>query len=188
MDATQQLQIPALRSIGSGKAMAVIVGLTLAATTFLFWLIRAKPAVTQGSAIVAAIPAVNAFFNATAAGFIVAAYVAVRRKQYDRHVRLMLVALASSAIFLVGYIAYHAATVEQRFAGQGLIRPVYFFILITHIVLAPICLLMVLTSLWLSLAGRLATHRRVSRWTLPIWLYVSVTGVLIFAMLKLVNG
>lgn len=190
MEATN-LDIRAVQSLGAGRAMAIIVTLTVVATGFLFYLIRMKPAVPEGSAygaVIRAIPAFNAFFNATAAALIVAAVVAVRRRQYNRHMWLMFAALASSALFLVGYIIYHATTVEQRFAGVGVVRPIYFFILLTHIVLAPISLLMVLTSLWLSLAGRLAAHRRVSRWTFPIWLYVSVTGVLIFAMLKAYNG
>jgi putative membrane protein len=190
MEATN-LEIPAIKTLGPGRAMAIIVALTLAATGFLFWLIRMKPAVGDGSplgAIVGAIPAFNAFFNAVAAAFIVAAVVAVKRKQYNRHMWLMFAALTASALFLVGYIVYHAATAEQRFQGVGVIRPIYFFILITHVVLAPISLLMVLTSLWLSLAGRLVGHKKVSKWTFPIWLYVSVTGVLIFVMLKVFNG
>jgi putative membrane protein len=190
MDATT-VQIPALKSLGGGRAMAIIVGLTLAASALIFALIKMKPAVPEGSnysAIVAAVPAVNAFFNAVAAAFMTAAFVAVRKKQYNRHAALMTAALGASVLFLVGYLVYHAAAVEQRFQGQGPVRPLYFFILITHVVRAPICLLMVLTSLWLSLSGRLAAHRRVSRWTLPIWLYVSVTGVAIFFFLKIFNS
>ena len=96
----------------------------------------------------------------------------------------MLGALVCSTLFLISYVVYHNFHGDTKFTGQGLVRPIYFFILISHIVLSAVVVPMILTSLYLALAGRLATHKRVSRYTFPIWLYVSVTGVLIFAMLK----
>jgi putative membrane protein len=99
----------------------------------------------------------------------------------------MLGAVGSSALFFVSYVVYHSFHGDTKFLATGFVRPVYFFVLISHIVLSVVVVPMILTSLWLSFSGRMATHKRVSRWTLPIWLYVSVTGVLIFAMLKLFN-
>jgi putative membrane protein len=100
----------------------------------------------------------------------------------------MLSALGSSAMFFVGYVVYHSFHGDTKFAGAGGVRPVYFLVLITHIVLSAVVVPMILTSLYLALSGRLATHKRVARWTLPIWLYVSVTGVVIFVMLKAYNS
>ena len=100
---------------------------------------------------------------------------------------LMSAALVSSALFFCSYTVYHYFHGDSKFMGTGGVRPVYFFVLISHILLSVAVVPMILTSLYLSLSGRLATHKRVSRWTLPVWLYVSVTGVLIFAMLKIWN-
>ena len=88
----------------------------------------------------------------------------------------------------MSYVTYHAIHGDSRFLGQGAIRPVYFFILISHIGLSVIALPLVLSTFYLSLAGHFAQHRRVARWTLPIWLYVSVTGVLVFVLLQIFGG
>ena len=181
-------KIPALRELGAGKALAVIGLLSLAAVIFLFWLIYFRPAAGHSSAAIAALPAVNASLNALSTIFLLAGYRAVRRRQFRRHVTFMLAAVGSSALFFISYIVYHSFHGDTKFLATGLIRPVYFFILISHILLSVIVVPMILTSLWLALAGRLATHRKISRWTLPIWLYVSVTGVLIFVMLKVFNA
>jgi putative membrane protein len=100
-------------------------------------------------------------------------------------VRLMFAALVSSALFFVSYVVYHNFHGDTKFTGTGAVRPAYFFILISHILLSAVAVPLILSSFYLSLAGRLALHKRVSRITFPVWLYVSVTGVLIFAMLKL---
>jgi putative membrane protein len=118
---------------------------------------------------------------------LVAGYVAIRARQYLRHTRLMLAALVSSTAFLASYITYFAIAGNTVFPGQGLVRPVYFFILISHILLSMVALPLVLLTVFLSLSGRLSVHRRVARYTLPIWLYVSVTGVLVFVLLRLVS-
>jgi len=110
---------------------------------------------------------------------------AIRRRDVATHARRMLGALASSSLFLVSYIVYHAVHGDTKFLGQGAIRPVYFVVLISHIVLSAIVLPLIFSSLYFSLSGRFQTHRTVSRYTLPIWLYVSVTGVLVFALLRI---
>jgi putative membrane protein len=187
MDATT-VQIPALKSLGAGRAMAIIGAVSVAAVGFLFWLIYFRPAAGHSSAVVAALPAVNASLNALSAILLTSGYLAVRRRHYARHIAFMLAAVGSSALFLVSYVVYHSFHGDTKFLGSGIVRPVYFFILISHIVLSVVVVPMILTSLWLAFSGRLKAHKRVSRWTLPIWLYVSVTGVLIFAMLKLFNA
>jgi putative membrane protein len=97
----------------------------------------------------------------------------------------MLSALGASTLFLISYITYHSLHGDTKFAGQGAIRPVYFFILITHIALSAMVLPLIFSSFFFSLSARYRLHKKVSRVTMPIWLYVSVTGVLVFALLKL---
>jgi putative membrane protein len=134
------------------------------------------------------LPFVNAAFNSACAYCLVAGFVAIRRGRREVHRRWMLAALAASTLFLVSYVTYHAIHGDSRFLGQGTIRPVYFFILISHIGLSVVALPLVLSTFYLSLSGRFAQHRRLARWTLPIWLYVSVTGVLVFALLQIYGG
>ncbi len=97
----------------------------------------------------------------------------------------MLTSLAASALFLVSYIVYHSVHGDSKFGGVGLVRPVYFFILVTHIVLSAVALPLVFLSLFFSLSGRFPNHRKIARYTFPVWLYVSVTGVLVFALLRI---
>jgi len=184
MQATD-VQIPAFRSISNRTAVAVILLLSAAVLLFLLWLVYVKPAAGYTSALIGALPAVNATLNSLSATFLVAGFIAVKNRQYVRHMKLMFSALASSALFFVCYVIYHNAHGDTHFTGVGLVRPIYFSILISHIVLSMIVVPMILTSFYLSLAGRYNLHKRVSRITFPIWLYVSVTGVLVFAMLKL---
>ena len=116
---------------------------------------------------------------------IVLGFAAIRRRRRDVHQRWMLTALASSGVFLASYVTYHALHGDSRFLGQGAVRPIYFAILISHIGLSVVALPLVLSTFYLSLSGRFAAHRRLARWTFPIWLYVSVTGVVVFAMLQI---
>jgi putative membrane protein len=131
------------------------------------------------------LPFVNAGFNALSATCIAAGVLAIRRRRRDVHQRWMLSALASSAVFLVSYVTYHAFHGDSRFLGQGAVRPIYFGILISHIALSALVLPLVLSTVYLSLSGRFPQHRRLARWTFPIWLYVSVTGVVVFALLQI---
>ena len=131
------------------------------------------------------LPFVNAGFNSLSATCIVCGVAAIRRREREVHRRWMLAAVASSALFLVSYVTYHAIHGDSSFLGQGAIRPIYFFVLITHIVLSVIALPLVLSTIYLSLSGRFPQHRRLARWTFPIWLYVSVTGVVVFAFLQI---
>jgi len=186
MDALQ-VQIPALRSLAAGKAVAAIAALSISVVAFLVWLIYFKPAAGESSAVVRALPAFNATLNGVSAVLLVLAYSAVRRKQYNRHMTLIFAALVSSTLFFISYVVYHNFHGDTKFTAYGPVRPIYFFVLISHIVLSVIVVPLILTSLYLSLSGKFATHKRVARLTFPVWLYVSVTGVLIFVLLKLFN-
>jgi putative membrane protein len=115
--------------------------------------------------------------------FLLVAYRAIRRLEIEKHRRWMLAAATTSAIFLVSYLAYHARVGSVRFAGAGTARTVYFAILGSHTVLAMVVLPLVLRTLYLGLKRRDDRHRRIARWTFPVWLYVSVTGVIVYAML-----
>jgi putative membrane protein len=176
------------RSISLVKALTAALALSVAVCGFLVWLVYFKDASARQSALISYLPAVNASLNALSATFLVTGYVAIRRGNWRRHMRWMFAALATSALFFAGYVAYHNAHGDTKFTGTGPVRPVYFFTLITHIVLSAVVVPMILLSFFLALSGRLAAHRRLSRYTFPVWLYVSVTGVLVFGMLKVFSA
>ena len=129
------------------------------------------------------LPAVNATLNGLATIFLMVGWVFIRRRQIERHRLCMLGACAASALFLTSYLVYHAKVGSVPYSGQGTLRTVYFAILITHVILAALILPLALITLSRALARRFDRHRRIARWTLPIWLYVSVTGVVIYLML-----
>lgn len=129
------------------------------------------------------LPHLNAALNATSFLLLVAAFYQIRRGNVQAHRRLMLSALAVSALFLVSYVTYHAQYGSVRFQGQGIVRTIYFVILVTHIILAAAIVPLVLVTVRRALRGDFAPHRRIARWTYPLWLYVSVTGVVVYVML-----
>jgi uncharacterized membrane protein YozB (DUF420 family) len=132
---------------------------------------------------IADLPAVNATLNATATVFLVCGYVSIRRGRRELHKKCMLGALTASALFLVSYVIYHANAGSRPFDGQGGIRLLYFVILITHVILAAAILPLALVTTARGLRSQFGRHVRIARWTFPIWLYVSVTGVIIYLML-----
>jgi uncharacterized membrane protein YozB (DUF420 family) len=129
------------------------------------------------------LPTVNAVLNATAAVLLVWGYTLIRRKQIQAHRKVMTAAFVTSCLFLVCYLVYHAQVGSVRFQHTGAIRTVYLSILGTHTVLAAIVPVLAIVTLRRGLAARYDKHRRIARWTLPIWLYVSVTGVVVYVML-----
>jgi putative membrane protein len=129
------------------------------------------------------LPALNAILNATAAVFLSAGYMQIRRGRIEVHKRFMLAALTTSALFLISYLVYHANTGSRPFPGDGGVRLVYFTILITHVVLAAVILPLALITVSRGLRAQYDRHVRIARWTLPLWIYVSVTGVVIYLML-----
>lgn len=128
-------------------------------------------------------PALNATLNALSGTFLLFGYLFIRGRRIQAHKVSMLVACACSAVFLVSYIVYHLQVGSVRFQGQGWSRPVYFTILGTHTVLAATVVPLAIVTLVRSLRGNFEKHRRIARWTLPVWLYVSVTGVIVYFML-----
>lgn len=129
------------------------------------------------------LPALNATLNATSAVLLVIGYTLIRRRRLRAHRAVMLSAFGVSVLFLASYLVYHANAGSRPFPGQGPVRGVYFFILITHVVLAALIVPMAIVTLSRALRERYDRHASLARWTLPIWLYVSVTGVIVYLML-----
>jgi uncharacterized membrane protein YozB (DUF420 family) len=129
------------------------------------------------------LPTLNAILNSTSAVLIVIGYFLIRARRIEAHRRTMLAAFTTSTLFLISYLVYHAQVGSVHFRGTGAIRTVYFTILITHTILAAVVAPMVVVTLFRGLKGRFAKHRKLARITLPVWLYVSVTGVVVYMML-----
>lgn len=131
----------------------------------------------------AVFPVINATLNGISAALLATAHSMIKRGRVAAHRALMLTAVATSTLFLISYLYYHAHVGSVRFRGQGWSRPVYFTILISHTILAAAIVPLVIITLTLALRGRFDRHKAIARWTYPIWLYVSVTGVVIYLML-----
>jgi len=129
------------------------------------------------------LPAINAGLNATSGLLLLVGYFLIRAGRIEQHRRFMIAAFTTSSLFLVCYVIYHAQVGSVRFTRQGFVRPLYFSILITHVTLAAVVLPLAIVTLSRGLGSRFAQHRRIARWTLPIWMYVSVTGVLVYVLL-----
>ena len=166
-------------------AVLGIIGLSCIASLFLIWLIYFKAPAEQTWAFISHLPALNATLNGMSALCLIMGFAYIKKGRYAIHKRYMIAAQCFSALFLVSYLTYHHFQGDTLFTGSGLIRPIYFFILITHIVLSIFALPMALITAFFSLSGRFSQHKRIARYTFPIWLYVSITGVLVFAFLRL---
>ena len=129
------------------------------------------------------LPALNAVLNASSAALLVLGYVSIRSRRVQAHRACMVGAFGVSVLFLMSYVAYHYGYGSRRFTGQGWLRLVYFPLLISHIVLAAAIVPLALTTIYRAWQGEFGRHRRIARWTLPLWLYVSVTGVVVYWML-----
>src|ERR1700686_1768111 len=124
----------------------------------------------------------NSILNAIAAVLLMAGFVFIRMRWVRAHRACMLSAVAVSTAFFTSYVIYHYHVGDVRFQGHGIIRPIYFTILITHVILAAAIVPLVLITLWRALSGNFGRHRRIARWTWPIWMYVSITGVVVYVM------
>ena len=173
-----------LEQISAKKAISLIIGLSAVAVLFLFWLIYYKEGAEAPYPWIKNLSAVNAGLNSLSTLFLLLAFREIKRRDFQKHMRFNLAAFVTSSLFLVSYVVYHHYVGDTKFMGEGFIRPIYFFILITHIVLSIFVVPLVLASFYFSLSGKFKTHKKVSRWTFPVWLYVSITGVVVFLMLK----
>ncbi|MTI88915.1 MAG: DUF420 domain-containing protein [Balneolaceae bacterium] len=173
-----------LEQISTKKAIAIILGLSLAAAGFLFWVIYFKGSAESAPDWVKHLSVVNATLNSLSVIFLLLGFREIKRKNFQKHMQYMLTAFVTSSLFLVSYVTYHHFVGDTKFMGEGAIRYFYFFILISHIILSVFLVPLILSSFYYSLSGKFKTHRKISRWTFPVWLYVSVTGVLVFLLLR----
>jgi len=163
--------------------VALICAVSAGAICFLLWLLYLHHPLDASAARLRFLPALNAFFNGLCTVALLAGFYFIRQRNIPAHRVSMMVAFVFSSLFLVSYITNHALHGETHFPGFGTVRTVYLSILISHVLLSVIALPMVLTTFFFSLSGRFRQHRAIARFTLPIWLYVSVTGVVVYAML-----
>src|ERR1035438_6455260 len=168
-------------------AIAVILVISAAATAFLFWLIYVHPAAAS-SAQYAFLPALNALLNGLSATALLVGYTFIRARRIPAHRAAMITAFAFSTLFLVSYILHHALHGDVRYPAHAALRSLSLPLLASHIILAIVALPLILVTFFFSLTGRIPQHRKVARWTFPLWLYVSITGVVTWAMLRLAQG
>jgi putative membrane protein len=162
----------------------VIGVLSAAALAYLFWLLYGRAGSSAPPFWTSSLPALNAALNGTSAVLLVSGFFAIRRGRRELHMKLMLAALLAASVFLASYVVYHHYHGDTRFTGEGPVRPIYFFVLVTHILGSMAALPIVLTTVFFAFTRRFERHRRLARFTFPLWLYVSVTGVLVFFLLS----
>ena len=166
------------------SVLSFIVLLSIAVFVFLTWFIYFKARSSFHNPLIDKLPLLNCVLNGLSAICLSAGVIAIKQKNEERHKKFMLSAFLFSAIFLVSYLVYHNVHGDTKFLTHGIVRPIYFFILISHILLTVVGLPLILSSFYLALSNQFPIHKKVSRWTFPIWLYISVTGVLIYVFLK----
>lgn len=163
--------------------IAGIVVLSAAAVVFLLWLIFVHHAPQQFATRLLFLPALNAFLNGLSAIALVTGFIFIRRREISRHRAAMITAFIFSSLFIVSYLINHALHGDILYPGHSAVRTIYLSILASHIFLSIVALPMILITFFFSLSGRFPQHKKIARFTFPIWLYVSITGVVVYAML-----
>ncbi len=135
------------------------------------------------SEYISALPHLNALLNTTSALLLITGWRFIRARRIEAHRNCQVAALCTSALFLISYLTYHYYHGATKFTGQGIIRPLYFAILLTHTILAVVIVPLILVTFYRAIRNDFIRHRRIARWTLPLWLYVSLTGVIVYLML-----
>ena len=173
-----------LAVVSDRNAVLASISLSAIVMAFLVWIIYFKGEVETMDERVSVLPAVNATLNSLSATALLAGWFAIRSGRRKTHIACMITAVVFSALFLISYIIYHNVHGDTSFQGTGIVRRVYFFILISHILCTVVALPLIFTTLFFALSQQFEKHRRIARVTLPLWLYVSVTGVLVFVLLR----
>jgi putative membrane protein len=169
----------------SDRSFYVFAGLiSVTALGIIAYILLLRGGTPQAGLDLRFLPAVNAVLNALAASLLTAGYVAIRSRRPQLHQYCMMAAFVASSLFLIGYLSYHAVHGDTRFTGVGPIRIFYFSVLVSHVILSMSIVPLALTSFFFAFRRSFTRHRRIARITLPIWLYVSVTGVVIYLMLR----
>jgi putative membrane protein len=161
----------------------IVYGISAVVCVVVILLILSPQTLVVEGLDVTGLPLFHATLNGINAILLSAGYVFIRRRRISAHRTVMALAFTLSCVFLISYVIYHSQAASVSFGGQGWVRPVYFFILITHITLAPIVMPLALYAVARALRGEFTRHKRVVRWTLPVWLYVAVTGVLVYVFM-----
>jgi putative membrane protein len=169
-------------------AILAILAISAGASLFLFWLVYQHPAADAARVKLPFLPALNAVLNGLSAIALLVGFTFVRARRIAAHRASMITAFIFSTLFLVSYILHHYLHGDVRYPVHAAYRSVYLPLLASHIVLATATLPLVLLTFFFSLSGRFPQHRKVARWTLPLWLYVSITGVITYVMLRLAQG
>ena len=173
-----------INSVSIKTALTSIILFSLSILLFLIWLIYFREPVTVSNLpYLIHLPLANAILNSLSAICLMAGYLAIRKRNRELHLKFMLSALTFSFLFLVSYLIYHTFHGDTLYEGDGLMRIFYYFILISHIFLSAVVLPMILTTVYFEATGNFAKHPRIARITLPLWLYVSVTGVMVYLIL-----
>ncbi|MGO9778039.1 MAG: DUF420 domain-containing protein [Terracidiphilus sp.] len=176
-----------LPSSNTQSAIALILAVSAAACLFILWLIYVHPAAASTSRY-AFLPALNATLNGLSATALLIGYTFINARRVNAHRAAMISAFAFSSLFLMSYLLHHYMHAEVKYPASGKLGLIYYPLLISHIVLAAVALPLILVTFFFSLSGRIPQHRKVARWTFPLWLYVSITGVVTWAMLRLAQG
>lgn len=174
---------PLLARVQEKTLSTVIYAVSAVIVAAVAVLIYFPQAFVAGKLDVSILPKFHAFLNACCSVFLIGSFLAIRQKKYQLHKQLNVTTFLFSSVFLVSYVIYHSQAPATPFGGQGWIRPVYFFILLTHIVLAAVILPLALFTIVRSWRGEFAKHKKIARITLPLWLYVTVTGVIVYFMI-----
>jgi putative membrane protein len=176
-------------NLSTKKAVTVIFSLSVFALALLIWLIyfRSNPVNLENNSLRTVLPALNAFFNLVTAVFLIIGRQKIKSNDVNSHKKFMKLSFLTSCLFLAGYLVYHSMVGETKFIGVGVIKYIYFFILISHIILSFPLLPLVGLTFYFALTQQFNSHKRVAPPTYYIWLYVSVTGVLVFLFLKFLN-
>ena len=170
----------------SNRVAYIIIGLiSFIAFAFLIWLIYIKQKPTSYPEYISLLPLVNCILNAVSTYCLGMGIAAIKKKEITRHMTYMISAFVASTLFLITYIIYHSLQGDTHYLGQGIMKFIYFFTLISHIILTIGALPMILTTFFFALTKRFEFHKKIARYTYPIWLYVSVTGVLIYVLQKI---
>ena len=176
-------------NINDRKNISIIGLVSLLALVGLVWLIYFGPKDSTGYSqeFISFLPVLNASLNTLASIFLIVGYVYIKKKNEVMHRNMMISAFVASSLFLVSYLVYHYAHGDTKFINVGFIKYSYFFILITHIILSGLVLPLIFTTFYFIMVGKRAKHKKFAKITFPIWLYVSVTGVLVFFYLRFFN-
>jgi putative membrane protein len=173
----------ALKNLNEKSLSLVVYALSLVVASLVAFLMLFPQVFSLGTLNVSYLPKFHAFLNGSTAVLLALGYIMIRQKRYNAHKIFMVAAFALSSIFLISYVIYHSQAPSAKFGGEGIIRPIYYFILITHIILAAGILPLALFTIARSWRGEFAKHKKIARWTLPIWLYVAITGVVVYFMI-----